>query len=365
MAKSELYKQILVSLPGQDYPIHIGENLLADPQFLRSVVKSRQVLIVSNETVAPLYMEPLKSVFADRQCDVVLLRDGEQYKNQESLTQIYDRLISASHHRDTCLIGLGGGVVGDITGFAASTYQRGVGFVLIPTTLLAQVDASVGGKTAINHPLGKNMIGSFYQPDAVIIDVKTLASLPKRERQAGFAEVIKYAILKAGDLSNQIRLLLKDPFSEADLLPVIAQCCAIKVSYVQDDEKEQGRRALLNLGHTIGHALEAYTCYERWLHGEAVAIGLYCIALLSREMGYLDQSGVEQVDELLKLAELPRRIPIDINLDRLTLLMAKDKKIKNNKLRFILIKKIGECFIEDKVPADLLQKVLKLAVEGE
>ncbi|KTC76124.1 3-dehydroquinate synthase [Legionella birminghamensis] len=364
MAKSELYKTIFVSLPGQEYPIYIGENLLADTAFLKSVVDSRQVLIVSNETVAPLYLEQLKSAFSEQQCDVAILKDGEEYKNQKSLSQIYDCLIAASHHRDTTIIGLGGGVVGDIAGFAAATYQRGVRFVLIPTSLLAQVDASVGGKTAINHPLGKNMIGSFYQPSAVVIDVTTLASLPLREKQAGYAEVIKYAILEDKGLMAEVKNLLIGLPSPADLLPIISQCCEIKVDYVQKDEKEKGCRALLNLGHTIGHALEADTRYERWLHGEAVAIGLYCIALLSREMGLISHLQVEEIDRLLELAGLPRRIPQDINLDSLTLSMAKDKKIKNNKLRFILIKQIGECYIEDNVPADLLQKVLKLAVEG-
>ena len=261
MAKFELYEQVDVFLPGYQYPIIICRNGLSNPELLRSFVTSKQVLIVTNDTIAPLYLNYLKSAFTGIQCDVVILADGEEYKNQESLLAIYNALIQNKHHRDTTLIALGGGVVGDLAGFAASTYQRGIRFIQIPTTLLAQVDASVGGKTAINHPLGKNMIGSFYQPHAVIIDLNTLNSLPEREFRAGLAEMIKYGLLAGGDFLKQLLQALEHGLSaqSVELPNLIAQCCHIKAKFVETDEREAGQRALLNLGHTFAHALEAYT----------------------------------------------------------------------------------------------------------
>jgi 3-dehydroquinate synthase len=248
-----------------------------------------------------------------------------------------------------------------LTGFAAATYQRGVAFVQIPTTLLAQVDASVGGKTAINHPLGKNMIGSFYQPQAVLIDLNTLASLPEREFRSGLAEIIKYGLIAGGLFFDQLHEALKQGLNvESSQLPyIIEQCCRIKAQFVIDDEREIGSRALLNLGHTFAHALEAYTQYQVWLHGEAVAIGLFCAALLSCKLGLIDALLVKQIEQMLAYSGLPHKIPKDINLEKLKDLMSLDKKIKNNCLRFVVIKKPGDCYLSDSVLDEYLQETLK------
>jgi 3-dehydroquinate synthase len=367
MAKLEVCEQVDVSLPGYQYPIIICRNGLNNVELLQRFVSSKQVLIVTNHTIAPLFLHNVQSAFKSIQCDVLILADGEQYKNQDSLFAIYDSLIQNKHHRDTTLIALGGGVIGDLVGFAAATYQRGVRFVQLPTTLLAQIDASVGGKTAINHPLGKNMIGSFYQPNAVIIDLNTLDTLPERDFRSGLAEMIKYGLLEGGDFLKQLQEALKVGLTaKSPILPkLIAQCCAIKAKTVAVDERETGKRALLNLGHTFAHALEAYTHYQRWLHGEAVAIGLYCAAVLSCKMGLIDKFVVEQVELMLRYAGLPHKIPKSIDLDKLRDLMSLDKKIKNNCLRFVVIQKPGDCYLDDKVTEDCLFNTLITAVEGE
>lgn len=367
MAKSEAYVQVDVSIPGHQYPIIIGRNGLSDSALLRGFVISNQVLIVTNQTIAPLYLSYLQSAYKNIQCDVVILADGEEYKNQTSLFCIYDALIKNKHHRDTTLIALGGGVIGDVTGYAASTYQRGVKLVQIPTSLLAQVDASVGGKTAINHQSGKNMIGTFYQPQAVLIDLNTLKTLPEREFKAGIAEIIKYGLLAGGVFYNQLNDALKEGLTaDSPQLPqIIEECCRIKARFVEDDERELGQRALLNLGHTFAHALETYTQYQKWLHGEAVAIGLYCAALLSYKSGLIDVALVEQVEQMLQNAGLPHKIPASIDLVKLRDLMSLDKKIKNNCMRFVVIKKPGDCYLDDMITEDCLHNTLIIAVEGE
>ena len=363
------YQRLSVSCHSHEYPIYIGNQLLSNTSLLRQHLTSDQVLIVTNETIAPIYLGHVKAAFSSIQCDTVILADGEQYKNQQSLFSVYDALIKNHHHRDTTLIALGGGVIGDLTGFAAATYQRGVRFIQLPTTLLADVDASVGGKTAINHPDGKNMIGSFHQPHAVIMDVSTLSTLPTREFNAGMAEVIKYALLSGGDFLVRLKSLLIKGLIQAssiELVDLIADCCRIKAGYVQEDEKEQGSRVLLNLGHTFAHALESISSYKRWLHGEAVAIGLYCAALLSYELGYLDESTVTLVDDLLRAANLPSRIPRDINLLELQELMLQDKKIKNKIIRFVLLRAPGDCYLDDGVSVECVSRVLlKSVAEGE
>lgn len=330
MANFEVYEQVDVSLTEHQYPIIICRNGLQSPDFLQDIITSSQILIVTNQTIAPLYLKYVQAAFAKTQCDVLILEDGEYYKNQQSLFAIYDALIQNKHHRDTTLIALGGGVIGDLTGFAASTYQRGVKLVQIPTTLLAQIDASIGGKTGINHALGKNMIGSFYQPQAVIVDLNTLNTLPEREFRAGLAEMIKYALLAGGKffklLSDAVQLGLTP--KSLQLPQLIAECCRIKAQFVEADEKEAGLRALLNLGHTFAHALETYTHYQQWLHGEAVAIGLYCAAVLSHKMHLVDKQLVEQIEQILQHAGLPHKIPRTINLERLKDLMQADKKLK-------------------------------------
>ncbi|CEG56449.1 3-dehydroquinate synthase [Legionella fallonii] len=367
MAKFEVYEQVDVSLLGYQYPIIICRNGLDNFGLLQSFVASQQVLIVTNETIAPLYLKHVQSVFSAIQCDVVVLPDGEEYKNKDNLFAIYDALIQNKHHRDSTLIALGGGVIGDLAGFAASTYQRGIPFVQIPTTLLAQIDASVGGKTAINHALGKNMIGSFYQPRAVLIDLNTLNTLPEREFRSGLAEMIKYGLLAGGDFFNQLFQALKEGLTvqSPQLASLITQCCYIKAKFVEADEKETGQRALLNLGHTFAHALEAYTHYEHWLHGEAVAIGLYCAAVLSFNKGLVEMQVVEQIEFMLRYAGLPHKIPSFIDLEKLRDLMSLDKKIKNNCLRFVVIKKPGDCYLDDKVSEDCLHNTLITVVEGE
>ena len=366
MARPKIYQQLAIQCAGHEYPIYIGADLLSDGALLRRHVHGTQVLIVTNDTLAPLYLARVQSAFSSMQCDVVVLPDGESYKNQQSLFSIYDALIRHHHHRDTTLVALGGGVIGDITGFAAATYQRGVRYIQLPTTLLAQVDASIGGKTAINHPLGKNMIGSFYQPHAVIMDLMTLNTLLKREFRAGLAEVIKYGLLVGGDfLASLKQVLINKPLSTEAIAGLIAPCCAIKAAIVEADEREMGRRALLNLGHTFAHALEASTRYEQWLHGEAVAIGLYCAALLSYQLGYLDKASLDVVDSLLMEAQLPRRIPKTIDLLALQALMLNDKKIKNKTLHFVLMRALGDCYLDDGVNADDLCRALMDAVEGD
>ncbi|HAU1516040.1 TPA: 3-dehydroquinate synthase [Legionella pneumophila] len=367
MAKFELYAEVDVSISGHQYPIIICRNGLIDPDLINRFITSKQVLIVTNRTVAPLYLGHLQSVLPSKQCDVVILEDGEEHKNQRSLFTIYDSLIQNKHHRDTSIIALGGGVIGDMAGFAASTYQRGVRFIQLPTTLLAQVDASVGGKTAINHPAGKNMIGSFYQPQAVIIDLNTLKTLPEREFRAGIAEMIKYALLVGGSFFERIQDVLQQGLTvhSPELPLLIAECCQVKTKIVEQDERESGLRALLNLGHTFAHALETYTDYKKWLHGEAVAIGLYCAAVLSEKKGLLDNLIVDQVEKMLIHAGLPHKIPNSIDLIQLRELMSLDKKIKNNCLRFIMIKKPGACYIDDSVTEDCLHNTLINVVEGE
>lgn len=368
MARSEIYQQLSVQLSSCQYPIHIGWNCLEEQQLLQKFVMGKQLLIVTNETVAPLYLNKVRQAFTSWQCDTVILPDGEAYKNQQSLNAIYDALIQFKHHRDTTLLALGGGVIGDLTGFAAATYQRGVNLVQLPTTLLAQVDAAIGGKTAINHPLGKNLIGAFYQPHAVIIDLSTLKTLPERELRAGFAEIIKYGLLAGGDFLLKIQHILGEGLNGAsrqEWSELISGCCQIKAKFVQEDERESGSRALLNLGHTFAHALEAYTSYERWHHGEAVAIGLFCAAQLSYEHGIIDYSCVKLVDALLAAAQLPRRIPKEIDLHVLHGLMFSDKKIKNQRLRFVLMKAPGNCYLDSTITDECLHHALMNAVEGD
>lgn len=367
MANHEVYAQIEVSTPDHSYPLIVGAHGLEQVELLRSLVTAKQVLIVTNKTIAPLYLHYLESAYSSIQCDVQILEDGEAYKNQESLFAIYNTLMQKKHHRDTTLIALGGGVIGDLTGFAAATYQRGVRFIQIPTTLLAQIDASVGGKTAINHPLGKNMIGSFYQPSAVLMDLNTLTTLPEREFRAGLAEMIKYGLLAGGDFLKQLQLSLKQGLTAQshELPKLIADCCRIKAHYVTSDEKERGKRAELNLGHTFAHALEAYTQYQYWLHGEAVAIGLYCAALLSHQMGLIDQLEIDQLLMMLRYAGLAHKIPSFVNLQELYSLMKLDKKIKDKGLRFVVIRQFGDCYLDDTVTAEQIDRTLLAAVEGE
>lgn len=362
--------EIRVRLTHQrEYPVFIGFNILKNERLLQSYVFGQQVLIVTNEKLASLYLAYLEIAFKEKQCDTVILEDGELFKNQHSLSIIYDKLLKGNHHRDTTLIALGGGVIGDITGFAAATYQRGVRYLQVPTSLLAQIDASIGGKTGINHRLGKNMIGCFYQPEAVFIDLTTLNTLPLRELRAAFAEVIKYALLVGGEFFQRVYSVLGsgviENSSQANLADIVRVCCSIKVDFIHKDEYDRcGQRALLNLGHTFAHALEVCTGYTRWLHGEAVAIGLYCASLLSYFCGNLDKKTVQLVDDMLAFAGLPRRIPVEMDLNAIYAALFQDKKIKQGKLCFVLIKEIGNCYLHEDISESLVWSSLKTALEN-
>lgn len=354
-------QQITVTLAKRSYPIYIGTNFLKNTKLLQRHIMGDQVLIVSNETVAPLYLETLKGAFASYQCDVILLPDGEQYKSLDVLTKIFDRLIEKGHRRDTTIVALGGGVIGDIAGFAAACYQRGAHLIQIPTTLLAQVDSSVGGKTAVNHSLGKNMIGAFYQPNSVIIDIEVLNSLPERQYYSGLAEVVKYALLADEKffqwLEEKREAVLKKDV--AVLTQLIVRCCEIKASIVSLDEREAGQRALLNLGHTFAHAIESVTQYLKFSHGEAVAIGLCLATDLSCKLGFLNSAALKRVKHLLESMHLATALPKQIETDKMLEHMARDKKALGGKLRFILLKSIGKAFIYEDISQSLLVQCLE------
>jgi 3-dehydroquinate synthase len=295
---------IVVALGSRSYPIHIGADLLDDPGLYG--VQAKQVLIVTNDVVAPLYAARVQAALRGRDLETVVVPDGERHKTLATFTTVVDRLIEARFHRDCCLVALGGGVVGDLTGYAAASYQRGVDFVQVPTTLLAQVDSSVGGKTAVNHPRAKNMIGAFHQPSAVLADTNTLRTLPPRELAAGLAEIVKYGIIVDADFFAWLEAHIDDlkRLDTGALTHAIRRSCEIKAGIVAEDEREQGRRALLNLGHTFGHALEALGNYERWLHGEAVAIGMVLAARTSVALGWLAENDCERIERLLARAGL-------------------------------------------------------------
>jgi len=345
----------------RSYPIYIGEGTLAEDT-IRQHITGKQVCIVSNETIAPLYLDSLlASIGPDYHIDTVILPDGEAYKTIDTLGLIFDQLLEKKHNRTTTLIALGGGVVGDITGFAAASYQRGVNLIQIPTTLLSQVDSSVGGKTAVNHPLGKNMIGAFYQPKAVIIDTQVLRTLPPREVSAGLAEIIKYGLIIDDEFyrwleANMASLYALEP---ATITHAIARSCHSKAYVVGQDEKEQGLRAILNLGHTFGHAIEAHQGYGKWLHGEAVATGMVIAAALSVRLNTIASHELDRLRTLLQSAHLPITIPTDMSIDDFFEKMAVDKKVSDGKLRFILLESIGKANIVespdiDKVKAAIL-----------
>jgi len=350
-----------VDLGHRGYPVYIGRNLLADDKLLAQHVPGSQAVIVSNETVAPLYVDRVRAALGPRQLITdVVLPDGEQYKTLETVSDIFDQVMAAGHNRSTTFIAVGGGVVGDITGFAAACYLRGVNFIQVPTTLLAQVDSSVGGKTGVNHPLGKNMIGAFYQPAAVLIDIDTLQSLPARELNAGLAEVVKYGLIRDQSFYRWLqehmpRLLARE---EAALAEVIERSCAIKSDVVAADEREGGMRAILNLGHTFGHAIETGQGYGEWLHGEAVAAGMVLALELSAQRGWIATAEVDDCRELLRGMHLPTHKPPDMGADDFLALMARDKKVVDGRLRLVLLRDIGEVRIVDDAGEQELRELL-------
>jgi 3-dehydroquinate synthase len=352
-----------VALADRSYSILIGPGLLSNTKQLMELTSARDLLLVSNTIVAPLYAkrvcEALQSAGPQRRVIELVLPDGESFKTLDTVSRILDVLVANRFGRDACIVALGGGVVGDIAGFAAACYQRGIDFVQLPTTLLAQVDSSVGGKTGVNHVGGKNLIGAFHQPRAVIADTDTLATLPNRELRAGLAEVIKYGLISdAGFFSwleaNVTKLLARDAVA---LSYAIRRCCEIKADFVRRDEREQGDRALLNLGHTFGHAIESATGYASWLHGEAVGAGMYMAALTSHYAGWLSSEDLTRVRALLLRAGLPLAAR-EVSGDAALTLMRMDKKVKAGQMRLVLLKAIGTSVLTAEYPETALQRAV-------
>jgi 3-dehydroquinate synthase len=353
---------VRVELGERSYPILIGSGLLERAGLLLPHLKQRRVAIVTNPVVGELYLARLAQTLADAGVAVVpvTVPDGESHKSWEALNGIFDRLLDQRCERGTTLIALGGGVVGDLTGFAAAVYLRGVPFIQVPTTLLAQVDSSVGGKTGINHPLGKNMIGAFHQPRLVLADTDTLRTLPDRELSAGLAEVIKYGLIRDTALFSWLeinieQLLAREP---AALSYAVQRSCELKAEIVAADERESGVRAVLNLGHTFGHAIESGLGFGAWLHGEAVAAGCVLAARLSQSMGRLTETDVQRISTLFQRARLPTEAP-DLSARRYLELMGLDKKVEQGRLRLVLLERIGSAFVTAEFPPELLERVLE------
>lgn len=351
-----------VPLGPRSYPVLIGRGLLGRPEVLEPYIGGRQVMVVTNDIVAPLWLKPLRAALAERELAVYILPDGEEHKNLDSLGLVFDVLAQHRFSRDVTIVALGGGVIGDIAGFAAACWQRGVDFIQLPTTLLAQVDAGVGGKTAVNIPAGKNLVGAFHQPNAVIADISTLATLGQKEYCAGIGEIVKYGLgLDAGLFAwleeNLDAVLSRDPDA---LELVVYWCCALKAAIVAEDERETGRRALLNLGHTFAHGIEAATSFGGWLHGEAVAAGTVMAAELGVRLGMLERDVVTRLEALLTAAGLPIRPP-PVGAALMKELMRVDKKIVAGRQRFVLPDGIGSCVVRGDIPEAELDAVLGMA----
>ncbi len=354
-------KKLHVALAERSYPLYVGHGLLGQAQLLTPHISGREVMVVTNTTVAPLYLDRVMAMLAGYRVGTVILPDGEEYKTLEVLNDIFSALLEQRFSRQVTIVALGGGVIGDMAGFAAACYQRGVPFVQIPTTLLAQVDSSVGGKTAVNHSLGKNMIGAFYQPRCVIADTATLDTLDDRQFSAGLAEVIKYGLIRDREFflwleQNMAKLLARDP--EA-LVYAVERSCQNKAEVVAADEHEHGVRAWLNLGHTFGHAIETGMGYGEWLHGEAIAAGTYMAADLSCRLGWLSQADVARIEALLVQARLPVRGPKTLSVERMMALMAVDKKVQDGRIRLVLLRSIGAATVTDEFAPALLAATLE------
>jgi 3-dehydroquinate synthase len=357
-------ESLSVALGSRSYPIHIGAGLIGRAELYRPHLSGGSAAIVTNAVVGPLYLEVVKKALHGACVTEIVVPDGERAKGWETLQRVFDALLAARCGRDTLLVALGGGVVGDLAGFAAAVYQRGIDFVQVPTTLLAQVDSSVGGKTAINHPRGKNMIGAFHQPRAVIADLATLDSLPERELRAGIAEVIKHGLaLDAAFFQwleqNIDKLLARD---RGALAHAVRRSCELKAAIVAADEREAGARALLNLGHTFGHAIEAGTGYGAWLHGEAVATGMVMAAELSLKMKLLEKGDVARVRALVSRAGLPVKAPA-LRPEEMLALMSVDKKAARGKLRFVVLQAIGEARLRGDADEKALRDVIVAAAQ--
>lgn len=365
-----MMKKIIVELGDRSYPIYAGNDLLGKGNLLLENVSSKQIMIVSNTTVAPLYLETVMQALQGMalqgqaaeglEINSVILPDGEQYKTLDAVNDIITALLDKRYGRNSCLVALGGGVIGDITGFAAACYQRGIDYIQIPTTVLAQVDSSVGGKTGVNHAAGKNMIGAFHQPRAVIADIGVLGTLNNREVSAGLAEVVKYGLIRDEKFfdwleENIEQLLNREPKA---LAYIIEQSCKNKAAVVAEDERESGIRAILNLGHTFGHAIETGLGYGEWLHGEAIALGMLMAADLSHRLGWITEEVIERIKQMLVKLNLPVALPDDLNPGKMRELMSVDKKAKDGVLFLILLKGIGEAVVTDEFDEDLLMETL-------
>lgn len=360
-------KIVNVNLQDRSYPIYIGTELLGNTQLFEPHVHGRKVLVVTNSTIEPLYAKTVVDAISSlAEVDTFVLPDGEVHKNLGTINTIFNHLIDTMCDRSTTVVALGGGVVGDIAGFAAACYQRGVPYIQIPTTLLAQVDSSVGGKTGVNHKRGKNMIGAFYQPQCVVADTETLSTLPDREFKAGLAEVIKYGAIRDASffswLESEIESLLNR--NPENLAYVIEQSCQNKSEVVLEDERESGMRAILNFGHTFGHAIETWLGYENWLHGEAVAAGMVMASDLSAELEWLDQAESVRIKQLIGHTGLPTRPPNGMNAEDFLELTKLDKKVQAGKIRLILLTKIGKAVISDDYPQTTLERVLNASTAG-
>lgn len=342
------------------YPIYLGRGLLANKALINQYIDANQMLIVTNETVAALYLSVFLTNFTDKQCDYVILPDGENYKNIATWSMIIDKLMEKRHRRSTTIVALGGGVIGDTAGFAAACYQRGVNFIQVPTSLLAQVDSSIGGKTAVNHADAKNMIGAFYPPSAVFIDFNVLKTLPKREFAAGYAEIIKHALIADAEFFTWLETHQQQLLNwESDCLEkAIFRSCEIKAAIVGRDEFEQGERALLNFGHTFAHAIESLTQYNTFLHGEAVAIGLVLACRLAEQLGYFGSNVTQRVTSLLSALDLPVTLPVVCTVEQMLNEMQHDKKATDLGLRFILLEGIGKAKIIEGISTQQVEKLL-------
>ena len=348
-------RKIIVKLEDRSYPIYIGKNILSDKSLLGKI-NVNNFALVTNKKIKSLHLSKIKNNSIKK--NQIILSDGEKYKNQESISKIYSYLLKNKFSRDSCLVAFGGGVIGDMTGYASATYQRGINFIQIPTTLLSMVDSSVGGKTGINHPLGKNMIGAFHQPIAVIIDTEILRTLSKRQFNAGMAEVIKYGIIKDKNFfkwitKNCSNIKLQDPES---IIKIVKRSCEIKAEIVSQDEEEKNIRALLNLGHTFGHAIENILGYGKWLHGEAIACGFLIASSVAIQNKTMSINQYNDIKNLLEVFDLPTKLPKNINIENLFNAMLVDKKVKDNKMVYVLPNGIGDSYITNKISRKIVMK---------
>jgi len=353
-------KTLQVDLGDRSYPIYIGPNLMANKELLQERIRGQQVMIVTNETIAPIYLQTIEAALHGKTVASVVLPDGEKYKHLDTLNLIFDALLEHKFNRMVTLVALGGGVIGDMTGFAAACYQRGVDFVQVPTTLLSQVDSSVGGKTGVNHAQGKNMIGAFYQPRSVLIDTNSLRTLPEREFAAGMAEVIKYGLIADAEFfawleANVGALMARE---EKALQYAIAMSCQTKAWVVAQDEREGGIRAILNLGHTFGHAIETATQYTAYLHGEAVAVGMLMAMDLSQKLGAVSADDYQRTQHLIEACGLPTKTPEGMSIDQFMSLMSVDKKVLDGSLRLVLLEELGKAYVGNEFSQAALRDTL-------